>query len=85
MPGTLPNYEIRPPQPEEFGPTGEVVAAAFGDSGPTVANLVVELRRLWGVGRGFELVAIRRMAFSVTSASRVAIWTHSTGFGTYLS
>jgi putative acetyltransferase len=58
VPGTLPNYEIRRPRPGEFGPTGEVVAAAFTDSGPKVADLVVQLRKLWGVGRGFELVAV---------------------------
>ncbi len=58
MSGRLPDYEIRAPRPEELGPTGEVVAAAFGDSGPTVADLVIQLRKLWDAGRGFELVAV---------------------------
>ena len=44
--GTLPHYEIRRPRPHEFDETGQVVAAAFADSGTTVANLVVQLRKL---------------------------------------
>ena len=57
MANSLPEYEIRQPRREEFDETGEVVAAAFTDSGTTVADLVVQLRKLWVAGRGFELVA----------------------------
>ena len=57
MPDTFPQYEIRQPQPSEFDETGAVVAAAFTDSGETVANLVLLLRKLWDAGRGFELIA----------------------------
>ncbi|HZT96821.1 MAG TPA: N-acetyltransferase [Chloroflexota bacterium] len=57
MQDVAPLFEIRPPNPSEFDETGELVAAAFTDSGDTVANLVVQLRKLWDAGRGFELIA----------------------------
>jgi putative acetyltransferase len=58
VPSPLVDYEIRPPQPNEFATAGDVVSAAFGEHGPTVAALVRELRKIWDRGRGFELVAV---------------------------
>jgi putative acetyltransferase len=60
MVGALPEYEIRQPTLEELDETGRVVAAAFTDSGATVAELVVRLRELWDAERGFERVAASR-------------------------
>ena len=57
MRDVTPRFQIRRPTPREFHETGEVVAAAFADSGATVANLVTRLRQLWDAGRGFELIA----------------------------
>ena len=40
VPEQIHDYEIRQPRPDEFDETGRVVAAAFGDDGQTVADLV---------------------------------------------